>query len=71
MIFFLICEVYIVSRLGYLSVWKCDTELDGLILYIKFKMEIDVKLVLDNEEELEKKGGDEKIVKKVYNILYR
>lgn len=34
-------------------------------------METDAKLVSDNEEESEKKGGDEKTVKKAPNILHR
>lgn len=34
-------------------------------------METDAKLVSDNEEESEKKGGDEKTVKKAHNILHR
>lgn len=71
MTFSLTCKVYIASRSGHLSVWKCDTQLDGLTPYTKPKMETDAKLVSDNEEESEKKGGDEKTVKKAHNILHR
>lgn len=69
--FSLTCKVYIASRSGHLSVWKCDTELDGLTPYTKPKMETDAKLVSDNEEEPEKKGWDEKTVKKPHNIFHR
>lgn len=69
MTFSLTCEVYIASRSGHLSVWKCDTELDGLTPYTKPKMETDAKLVSDNEEESEKKGGDERLLKK-HTIYY-
>lgn len=63
--------MYIASRSGHLSVWKCDTELDGLTPYTKPKMETDAKLVSDNEEEPEKKGWDEKTVNKPQNLLHR
>lgn len=63
--------MYIASRSGHLSVWECDTELDGLTPYTKPKMETDAKLVSDNEEEPEKKGWDKSTVKKPHNILHR
>ncbi|XP_034301423.2 periodic tryptophan protein 2 homolog [Magallana gigas] len=52
-------NVYIASRSGHLSVWKCDTELDGLTPYTKPRMETDAKLVSDNEEEPEKKEQED------------
>lgn len=40
--------------------WKCNTELDGLIPYSKPKMETDAKRLSDNEEEEEEEEPDKK-----------
>lgn len=40
-----------------MSVWKCDTELDGLEPYTKPEMETGATLVSDDEEEEQQKKG--------------
>ncbi|XP_056011786.1 periodic tryptophan protein 2 homolog isoform X2 [Ostrea edulis] len=52
-------DLYIISRTGHMSVWKCDTELDGLEPYTKPEMETGATLVSDDEEEEQQKKEED------------